>query len=230
MKKSYEDYIAEFYECYEDYKNEDKLSTVEAIARTLYDFDGLMSRSETEKAIILTTYGQLIVSEQVRVLVNTRDTLLKKLNQIDFLLIKQEQRLTTEQYDDLQSKYNGVLESIKRMPIDTCRMARWYYEELIDEVNEYFLSIKSADLNVEKITNSVLSRFRRDCENTLSEKMIVYTTLGEILVKQNYLIPDEIVSEIKSFDVNDTKDQLPQVEKDQLINLINKVLEKSNNS
>ncbi|MCF2717184.1 hypothetical protein LWE69_08070 [Paenibacillus sp. UKAQ_18] len=80
------------------------------------------------------------------------------------------------------------------------------------------------------ITNSVLGQFGRDCENTLSEKMIVYTTLGEILITQNYLIPDEIVSEIKSFDVNDTKDQLLQVEKDQLINLINKVLEKSNNS
>jgi hypothetical protein len=189
-----------------------------------------MSRSETEKAIILTTYGQLIVSKQLRVLDNTRDTLLKKLNQIDFLLIKQEQKLTTEQYDDLQSKYNSVVEGIKRMPIDICRMARWYYEELIDEVNGYFLSIKSVDMNVGEITNSVLNRFRRDCENTLSEKMIVYTTLGEILVKQSWDIPYEIVSEIKRFDVNDTKDQLLQVEKDQLINLINKVLEKSDAS
>lgn len=49
MKKSYEDYIAEMYECYQDYKIEGKFSTVESIAKTLYDFEGLMYRSETEK-------------------------------------------------------------------------------------------------------------------------------------------------------------------------------------
>jgi hypothetical protein len=230
VKKSYEDYIAEIYECYEDYKDEDKFSTVEAIARTLYDFDGLMSRSETEKTIILITYGQLIVSEQSRLLVNTRDNLLEKLNCVNFLLIKQEQKLTTEQYDDLQSKYNGVLENIKRKPSDICRFARWYYEEMTDEVNQYFLNIKSVEMNVEKITSDILSRFRRDWENTLSEKMIVYTTLGEILITHNFIIPDEIVAEIKIFDVNNTKDQLLQVEKDQLIKRIKKLLDQSHNS
>ena len=230
MKKSYQDYIAEFHECYEDYKNEDKLSTVEAIARTMYDFEGLMSRSETEKAIILTTYGQLIVSEQLRVLVNTRDNLLNKLNQIDFLVIKQEQKLTTEQYDDLKSKYYAVIDNITRMPIDNCRIARWYYEELVDKVNQFFLRIKRNNMNVEEIKNSVLSRFERDCRNTISEKMIVYTTLGEILITQNHLIPDDIISEIRSFAVEDTKDQLLPVEKEHLIDLINKVLDNSNNS
>lgn len=142
MKILYEDYITEINECYDDYKNEDKLSTVEAIARTLYDFEGLMYRSETEKAIILIFYGQLIVSEQSRVLVNTRDNLLEKLNSIDFMTIKQEQKLTVEQYDELQSKFNDVIEKINRMPLDTCRLARWYYEELVEEVNRYFLDIK----------------------------------------------------------------------------------------
>ncbi|MGM1021573.1 MAG: Imm3 family immunity protein [Bacillota bacterium] len=230
MKKSYEDYIAEIYECYEDYKIEDKFSTVEAIARTLYDFDGLMSRSETEKAVILIIYGQLIVSKQSRVLDITRDSLIDKLNRIDFLLIKQEQKLTSEQYNDLQSKYNSVLKNINKMPIDNCRMARWFYEELTEEVNQYFINIRSDNMNAEKITIDILSRFKRDCKNTLSERMIVYTTLGEILLTNDFIIPDEIVAEIKSFDVNETKDQLLQVEKDRLIKRIKIILEQSHNS
>ncbi|MET3210174.1 UNVERIFIED_CONTAM: hypothetical protein ABIC26_003122 [Paenibacillus sp. PvR008] len=230
MKKSYEDYIAEIYECYEDYKIEDKFSTVEAIARTLYDFDGLMSRSETEKAVILIIYGQLVVSEQSRVLDITRDSLIGKLNRIDFLLIKQEQKLTSEQYNDLQSKYNSVLKNINKMPIDNCRMARWFYEELTEEVDQYFINIRSDNMNAEKITIDILSRFKRDCKNTLSERMIVYTTLGEILLTNDFIIPDEIVAEIKSFDVNETKDQLLQVEKDRLIKRIKIILEQSHNS
>ncbi|WP_415841661.1 Imm3 family immunity protein, partial [Paenibacillus macerans] len=208
MKILYEDYITEINECYDDYKNEDKLSTVEAIARTLYDFEGLMYRSETEKAIILIFYGQLIVSEQSRVLVNTRDNLLEKLNSIDFMTIKQEQKLTVEQYDELQSKFNDVIEKINRMPLDTCRLARWYYEELVEEVNRYFLDIKRNDMNVEQIIRDIFSRFNRDCNNTLSEKMIVYTTLGELLISHFFIIPEEILAEIKSFNINDTKDQL----------------------
>ncbi|GBK65656.1 MAG: Imm3 family immunity protein [Paenibacillus macerans] len=224
MKILYEDYITEINECYDDYKNEDKLSTVEAIARTLYDFEGLMYRSETEKAIILIFYGQLIVSEQSRVLVNTRDNLLEKLNSIDFMTIKQEQKLTVEQYDELQSKFNDVIEKINRMPLDTCRLARWYYEELVEEVNRYFLDIKRNDMNVEQIIRDIFSRFNRDCNNTLSEKMIVYTTLGELLISHFFIIPEEILAEIKSFNINDTKDQLLQVEKKQLTERINKIL------
>ncbi|MGZ7445793.1 Imm3 family immunity protein [Paenibacillus sp. TH7-28] len=230
MKMLYEDYITEINECYDDYKNEDKLSTVEAIARTLYDFEGLMYRSETEKAIILIFYGQLIVSEQSRVLVNTRDNLLEKLNSIDFMTIKQEQKLTVEQYDELQSKFNDVIEKINRMPLDTCRLARWYYEELVEEVNRYFLDIKRNDMNVEQIIRDIFSRFNRDCNNTLSEKMIVYTTLGELLISHFFIIPEEILAEIKSFNINDTKDQLLQVEKKQLTERINKILEQSNYS
>ncbi|BFH17771.1 Imm3 family immunity protein [Paenibacillus melissococcoides] len=228
MKKSYEEYIAEIYECYEDYKKEDNFSTVESIARTLYDFEGLMSRSETEKAIILITYGQLIVSEQLRVLVSTRDSLLENLSYINFELIKQEQNLTTEQFNDLQSRYNDVLENIKRKPSDTCRFARWFYDEMINEVNQYFLRINSAALDAEKITTNLLSRFRRDCENTLSEKIIVYTSLGENLVKHNLTVPNEIVAEIKGFDVDDTKDQLLPEEKNQLKNQIKRLLESFN--
>ncbi|TDL51615.1 hypothetical protein E2R60_18475 [Paenibacillus dendritiformis] len=225
MKKSYEDYIAEIYECYEDYKKEDKFSTVESLARTLYDFEGLMSRSETEKAIILITYGQLIVSEQLRVLVNTRDSLLENLSYINFELIKQEQNLTAEQFDDLQSRYNEVLDNIKRKASETCRFARWYYEEMTNEVNQYFPGINSAELDSEKITRNILSRFRRDCENTLSEKIIVYTSLGENLVKHNLMVPNEIVAEIKGFDVNDTNDQLLPEEKELLKSRIKKILE-----
>ncbi|MED4955924.1 Imm3 family immunity protein [Paenibacillus macerans] len=201
-----------------------KVSTVEAIARTLYDFEGLMSRSETEKAIILIFYGQLIVSEQSRVLVNTRDNLLQKLNSIDLMTIKQEQKLTGEQYDELQPKFNDVIEKINRMPLDTCRLARWYYEELVEEVNRYFLNIKRNDMNVEQIIRDIFSRFNRDCNNTISEKMIVSTTLGELLISHYFIIPEEILAEIKSFDINDTKHQLLQVEKKQLTERINKIL------
>ncbi|WCF08125.1 Imm3 family immunity protein [Paenibacillus thiaminolyticus] len=225
MKKSYADYIAEISECYEAYKKEDKLSTVESITRTLYDFDGLMSRSETEKAIILITYGQLIVSEQLRVLVSTRDSLLENLSYINFEFIKQEKNLTGEQFDDLQSSYNDVLDNIKRKPSDTCRFARWYYDEMTNEVNQYFLRINSSAIDSMKITTNILSRFRRDCDNTLSEKIIVYTSLGENLVKHNLTVPDEIVAKIKGFDVNDTKDQLLPEEKDLLKSRIKKLLE-----
>jgi len=227
MKKSYEDYIAEIYECYEDYKIEDKLSTVEAIARTLYDFEGLMSRSETEKAIILIIYGQLIVTEQLRVLDFTKENLIDKLNHIDFMLIRQEQSLTTEQYDDLQSKYNNVLKNINNMQVDNCRMARWFYEELTEEVNIYFVNFKSDEMNSETITSDLLKRFKRDCKNTISEKMIVYTTLGEILLANNFIIPDEIIEEIKGFDVNETENQLLQIEKEQLIKRIAIILGKN---
>lgn len=216
MKKSYEDYIAEIYECYEDYKKEDNFSTVESIARTLYDFEGLMSRSETEKAIILITYGQLIVSEQLRVLVSTKDSLLENLSYMNFEFIKQEKNLTGEQFDDLQSSYNDVLDNIKRKPSDTCRFARWYYDEMTNEVNQYLLRINSSEIDSEKITRNILSRFRRDCENTLSEKIIVYTSLRENLVMHNLTVPDEIVEGIKCFDVNDTQDQLLPEEKELL--------------
>lgn len=90
---------------------------------------------------------------------------------------------------------------------------------------QYLTTVVKSEQSSEAIVSNVLERFKRDCKNILSEKMAIYTTLGEYLVKQNLIIPKGVIKVLSQFNVNETEEQLLEKEKQDLELRIHKLLE-----
>ncbi|MGE7912684.1 hypothetical protein [Lysinibacillus xylanilyticus] len=73
-----------------------------------------------------------------------------------------------------------------------------------------------------------MQRFNRDCENTKSEKFIVYTTLAENLYNQGLIGVDgieDVKHVLQSFSIEDVSDeQLTEDEQEKLADRIKIVL------
>jgi hypothetical protein len=228
MVYGYEEYLEYINENYQDYKNEEMMSSKEAIARTFYDFEGLMNRSETDKALINVVYGEILLTLP-RVLYTVKNNLSKRLSEeLDFNLIEQEQKLTSEQYRDLFNRKNFVLQELENKILDYYPRVCWYYDELTNEVNVFFKQVNEENVLADEVISSVFQRFERDCKNTLSEKLIVYTTLAENLLDQGLSKIDGlqlIKQELQQFNIADIfEEQLLEKEKLELDKRIKNVL------
>ncbi|MBD8499956.1 Imm3 family immunity protein [Paenibacillus arenosi] len=232
MAYSYEEYLEYINESYYEYKEDEKMSNKEAIARTFNEYDLLMKNSETDKAIISVAIAEILVSHS-KVLSTFKDYLMKTLLELDLKLIEQDHKLTREQYIDLISREEQVYKQLEVMPSDYYPRVCWHYEELTDEVNRFFVQINTGNLSDEEIVTKVLKRFERDCTNTLSEKIIVYVTLAENLLKLKYTQIEEmqrIKQELQLFNVTDIRDeQLVEEEQKKLLIRIDTLLAQLNN-
>lgn len=159
--------------------------------------------------------------------------MVETLSELNFKLIEQENKLTREHYIDLLSRKEQVLEQLENKPLDYYPRVCWYYEELTDEVNKFFNQINTGNINKDEIVASVFQRFERDWKNTLSEKIIVYTTLAENLLKLDYTKTEglqRIKQELQLFNVEDVREeQLIEEEKKKLAIRIDNVLAQLNN-
>ncbi|AIQ12047.1 Imm3 family immunity protein [Paenibacillus durus] len=232
MAHSYEEYSEYINETYNEFKEDEKMSNKEAIARTFNEYDMSMKKSETDKAVIGVTIAEILVSH-LRILNTFKDYMIETISELNFKLIEQENKLTREQYIDLLSRKEQVLKQLENKPLDYYPRVCWYYEELTDEVNKFFDQINTGNINKDEIVTSVFQRFERDCKNTLSEKIIVYTTLAENLLKLGYTKIEglqRIKEELQLFNVEDVREeQLIEEERKKLVVRIDNTLEQLNN-
>lgn len=192
MAISYDEYLEYINETYYEFKEEEKMSSKEAIARTFNEYDMSMKKSETDN--------------------------------------EQENKLSPEQYIVLLSRKEQVLKQLVNKPLDYYPRVCWYYEELTDEVNTLFKQINTDNVDANQLVASVLKRFQRDCKNTVSEKVIVYTTIAENILNNDLTKTDElqkIKQELQLFNMQDIQEeQLVEEEKKELAVRINDVLAK----
>ncbi|MGN4124585.1 Imm3 family immunity protein [Lysinibacillus sphaericus] len=223
--KEYEEYI------HEDYNEliEEKLSRGEAIARTFNEYDMLAKKSETDKAMFCVVISEISISHE-KIPYAFKNYMEQSLNELDFKVIKQENSLTSEQYNDLIYRKDYVLQELKKKPLDYYPRVCWYYDELIEEVQRFFNNLMVENENADSIVTSVLQRFDRDCGNTNSEKFIVYTTLVENLLNQGLTKVngiEDVKLVLQSFDIEDiTDEQLTEDEQEKLAVRIRNVLSK----
>ncbi|MGE7129339.1 Imm3 family immunity protein [Lysinibacillus xylanilyticus] len=164
----------------------------------------------------------------LKILHTFKDYLEKNLTELDFKIIQQENKLTPQQYSDLASRKELVLQKFKKMSLDYFPRACWYYDELVEEVQKFINNFKLENENTDSIVTTVLQRFDRDCENTQSEKFIVYTTLAENLYNQGLTGVDgieDVKHVLQSFSIKDVSDeQLTEDEQEKLADRIKSVL------
>lgn len=224
---SYEEYKNYIYEDYDELVEEEKMSRREAIARTFYEYDMLAKESETDKAMVFVVFSEIIITH-LKVLFTFKNYIEQAVQELDFTVIKQENKLTLEQFNELFSRQKRVLQELKKMPLDYYSSVCWYYDELIDEVHKFINNFELENKNVDSLVSTVLQRFDRDCRNTKSEKFIVYTTLAENLLNQELLGVkgfQDVKYELQAFSIKDVSDeQLTKDEQEKLAVRISKVL------
>lgn len=234
MAISYEEYSEYINETYSEFKEEEKMSNKEAIARTFNEYDMSMKKSETDKAVISVTISEILVSH-LRVLKTFKEYIMGTIRGLNFKLIEQEGKLSVDQYNDLLLRKDRVLKQLDKKALDDYPRVCWYYEELTDELNKFFdqINIDKIKENEDDLIATILKRFERDCKNTLSEKIIVYTTLVENLLKQKYTAVEGLQSikeELQHFKVEDVlEEQLLEEERMNLVVRIDNVLNQLNN-
>ncbi|WP_334073517.1 MULTISPECIES: Imm3 family immunity protein [Paenibacillus] len=224
MSSIYEELFESFNETYQGYKQKG-MNNSESLERTMDDFELLMNRGDLEKAIILISYGEFAL-RQPYLFYKSKDYLVEKFNEIAFELIEQE--LTNEQYHDLITRKNYVLNEIEIKPLNFYPRTFWYYEEMKDEVNRYFDEIFVPTKSVKELAEDVLVRFERDCKHTIGEKIVVYTTLAQRLLENHLRDTDSLIiikNTLKNFNVNEVGNQLSDEEKQKLQLQIERVLE-----
>ncbi|PUA37104.1 hypothetical protein C8Z91_21900 [Paenibacillus elgii] len=224
-KLSYEKIMNLFDETFQEYKNK-KMSNLESLAKTYEDFELIMSKGDLEKATVLIKYGEHVLN-QPYVFYKSKEYLVKFLNEINYEILQKE--LTDEHYQDLINRKNEVLQNLNKKALSYNARAMWYYDEIIDEVNHYYNSISLEGKTSDDIAKDVLARFNRDCRNTKSEKIGVYTTLAERLLDDSLTDTNElrhIESALKEFNVDDVGQQLTSDEKQKLQIRIEMVLKR----
>ncbi|MDM5249106.1 Imm3 family immunity protein [Lysinibacillus sp. G4S2] len=212
---SYEEYKYYIYEVYGELVEEEKMSRKEAIARAFYEYDMLPKESETDKAMVFVIFSEIIITH-LKVLFTFKNYIEQALTELDFTVIKQENKLTLEQFNELFSRQKRVLQELKKMPLDYYSSVCWYYDELIEEVQKFLNNLVLENKNVDSLVPAVLQRFDRDCRNTKSEKFIVYTTLAEYLLNQGLTGVkgfQDVKYELQSFCIKDVSDE--QLSKDE---------------
>ncbi|WP_018766328.1 Imm3 family immunity protein [Bacillus sp. 105MF] len=228
MAYSCEEYSEYIYETYSEYVEDEKMSRKEAVARTFNEYDMLMKKSETDKLIISVIFAEILVSHS-KISNTFKNYMIETISNINFMLIEQEHKLTQEQYNDFLFRKGQVLKQLEAKPSDYYPRVCWYYEELTDEVNKFFDEINSNDTDENEVVAKVFKRFERDCKNTASEKIIVYTTLAENLLRYNLMPQIEdmsFINELKKFTLDNIQgEQLSDDEKEKLAQRIQVVLD-----
>ncbi|KQY94715.1 hypothetical protein ASD24_03995 [Paenibacillus sp. Root52] len=221
----YQECIDAFMEEFFERKQRDNISNNEALVRTFGEFYSPNMDDEMEKAIINVLYVE-IASQNSRIFIKAKENREKALKSIDFEKIMGQlemKQITKNQIDELVIRRDNALKLLNNIQVDLYPDARWYYEELINEVNQYFITIK--DAKSEFFVPYVLEHFERACNNTLSEKMTIYMLLGEKLVEEQKPIPYSILKELVQFNSESVTNQLLPEEKNDLESRIQKLLE-----
>ncbi|MEN1988869.1 Imm3 family immunity protein [Paenibacillus hubeiensis] len=221
----YEECIDAFMEEFSERKQRDNVSNSEALVRTFGEFYSPNMEDEMTKAIINVLYVELAQINS-RIFIKAKENREKALKSINFEKIISQikmKQITKSQIDELIIRRDNALELLNTIQVDLYPDTRWYYEELINEVNQYLVTVENE--RPEFIVQDVLEHFDRACNNTTSEKMTIYMLLGEKLVKEHTSIPDSILKELVQFNRDDIGDQLLFEEINDLESRIKKVLE-----
>ncbi|MEK4063913.1 MULTISPECIES: Imm3 family immunity protein [unclassified Paenibacillus] len=212
MRRNYEALFGAFYEIYFDYKSE-KMSDAEAIACTADAYFGVQSRGEMEKAVVYISEGRICLTHS-KIFIKAKERIVEALNSLDVHKLQIE--TTPDEYKDILERRDMVLDEIDNIPVDYCPYTRWYYHEMEKEVKNFFGIIMNKVNNKNEMIEKVLERFERECTNTLSENIVVKTTLVELLIRYDIKGNEqfvEITKELEQFDINDVGAQLTENEK-----------------
>ncbi|QNR66283.1 hypothetical protein IAQ67_20930 [Paenibacillus peoriae] len=225
MKRNYEALFGAFYEKYFDFKIE-KMSDAEAVARTSGEFEGILNKGEMEKAVVYIAEGKIYLTHS-KIFFKAKERLVEVLNSLDLEKLKLE--ITSDEYEDLLERRDTVLDEIDNKQIDYDPFTRWYYHDMEKEVRHFFGSIITETQNNHEVVERILERFENDCDNTLSENIIIKTTLAELLIKNNIKADEDlrnIKSELEQFNMEDIGQQLSEDEKIDLTLRIKEILSK----
>lgn len=225
MEWEYDELIEAINDSYQEYK-EEHMSNSEAFARTAGDFETVKNIGIFEKAIVTVALGELLL-RQSKVFIISKENLLSTFESIDSNLL--EQHLTPEQLENWLARKERILQDIDKKPVHYYARAFWFYDEMTEEVNQYFMTILLNDKSGKDIATNVLNRFERDCKHSLSENIVVLTTLAENLLQHNLIETDElkkIEQTLNLFNIEDIREQLSDEEMKDLAIRIQNVLAK----
>ncbi|MEI4803429.1 Imm3 family immunity protein [Bacillus sp. FJAT-51639] len=110
MALTYEEIFEYFNETYNDFKEDEKIDSEEAIERTFGEYETVLNQSESKKAIVYTAYGELLISLP-KIYRNSKNNLVETLKHLNSDLIQQE--LTRDQYVGLFSRIGKILHEIE---------------------------------------------------------------------------------------------------------------------
>ncbi|TGV14898.1 hypothetical protein EN829_049220, partial [Mesorhizobium sp. M00.F.Ca.ET.186.01.1.1] len=223
MRRNYEALFGAFYERYFDFKSE-KMSDAEALACTSDAYFGVQSRGEMEKAVVNIAEGKIYLTHS-KIFVKAKEKIVEALNSLD--LQKLQLETTPDEYKDILERRDMVLDEIDNITVDYSPYTRWHYYEMEKEVKNYFWIIVNEVKDKNGIIEKVLERFERECTNTLSENIVVKTTLVELLLRYDIKENEQFVEirkELEQFDVNEIGEQLTEDEKIDLSIRIKEVL------
>lgn len=225
MKQNYEALFGAFYETYFDFKCQN-MSDAEALARTYYAYLGVHNRGEMDKAVVHIAEGRISLSHS-KIFIKAKERIIEVLNSLDLERLQNE--TSPDEYRDILERREMVLDEIDNMQIDYDPIRRWYYYEMEKEVRNFFGVIINDIENVSELVEKIIERFERECKNTLSENIVVKTTIAELLIRHGIKENEQFVkirSELEQFDLNDVGEQLSEDEKLDLSIRIKEVLNK----
>ncbi|POR27204.1 Imm3 family immunity protein [Paenibacillus polymyxa] len=222
MTWTYQELIDSFIEECDEYKSQHQ-SPSEAVSRA---FDENYSESysdDMEKAVLNVISAELKL-KQPRIYKLAKENYIRDLKSIDFEKVKkhiQSGQLNEKEFEELYSRRNKVLVELEKMPVDLCPKARWFYNEIVDKINTYFVGAES----VEDTIDHVMECFEREFRYKACAKKNVYTTIAENLIRQGERVPESIIDEIKDGYFDNSQFELAQEESQDLSKRITKVLE-----
>ncbi|MGG4094998.1 Imm3 family immunity protein [Paenibacillus lautus] len=177
-----------------------------------------------EKAVLNVISAELKV-KQPRIYKIAKENYIRDLISIGFEKVKkhiQSGQLNEKEFEELYSRRNTVLVELEKKPVDLCPKARWFYNEIVDTVNTYFVGAES----VEDTIDHVIECFEREFRYKACAKKIVYTTIAENLILQDERVPDHIINEIKDGYFDNSQFELTEEESQDLSKRIVKVLDR----
>ncbi|WNS41055.1 Imm3 family immunity protein [Paenibacillus sp. MMS20-IR301] len=225
MKRNYEALFGAFYESYFDLKCEG-MSNAEALVCTSEAYLDIQKRGEMEKSVIFIAEGRIYLTHS-KIFIKAKEKIVDVLNSLD--LDKLQLETTPDEYRDILERRDMVLDGIENIPVDYSPYTRWYYYEIEKEVKDYFGIIINDIKDTFELIEKVMGRFERECRSTLSEKIVVKTTLAELLIRHGIKAEKEflkIKNELEQFDLSEVGQQLTESEKSDLNVRIKEIITK----
>jgi len=182
-----------------------------------------MNVEEVGKAIFTMRFGELLLKEPYLLQAGQKH-LFSVLSHIQYEKLKP--KLTKYEYKDLVVRIQQVLEGIKIHPTTPNNLVRWFYDQLIEAVNRFYVSIADKNLSANDIVGEILLRFD-EARDTVEGNVNLYTTLIELLLDNNFIDTDrwdEIKTPLKEYDPELFGDILTKNEVRKLTLRVEKVL------
>ena len=222
---NYEELLQEFDEYVQDYINDNGYNSTHAKIAARDDFEYEMKDNDLVRAVIIMRFGELLLEEPYLLQV-APNNIHKQFNSINYEVLKS--HLPYQQYQDLISRTQIVLEKIKKHPITPNNIARWFYHQLIEVIKNYYNNLSKNELNDNEIAKDILLKFHM-AKFTAGEKINLYTTLAECLLQDN-LTKTEKLQEAKAilqeFNPEWLGDSYTEEEKQHLFKRMNNLLER----